>query len=149
MATNRTTEDPVRASLGIAWIAGTVGAAGLVVARWRLKDDSFELGECGAAEANYGLEPLESEFAGVEPPSQFVECRSLVVEHLVARSVEQDQVSRAPETMREAHVSFALLSVKTFERQNYVLPRLQPLENGASEQFAGTFLDLAVRDPTG
>ncbi len=61
-----------------------------------------------AAETNYGLEPLESEFASVERPSQFVECRSLVVEYLVARSVEHDQVSRAPETMREANVSFAL-----------------------------------------
>jgi hypothetical protein len=122
---------------------------GSVVARCRLEDDSFELGQRAAAETKCGLEPLESEFAGVERPSQFVECRSLVVEYLVARSIEQDQVSRAPESMREAHVSFAVCSVESLERQDDALLRLKPLENGAREQFAGTFLDVGVRDPTG
>ena len=51
--------------------------------------------------------------------------------------------------MREAHVPFALQSVETLERQNDALLRLQPLENGAGEQLARTFLDLAFRDPTG
>jgi hypothetical protein len=60
---------------------------GSVVA-WRgLKDDSFELGERGAAETKCGVKALESKFAGVERPPEFVECRSLVVEYLVARSV--------------------------------------------------------------
>ena len=58
-------------------------------------------------------------------------------------------MSRAPEVMREAHVPFALLSVETLERQNDALLILQPLENCAGEQFAGTFLDLAFRDPAG
>jgi hypothetical protein len=106
---------------------------GSVVA-WRgLKDDSFELGERGAAETKCGVKALESKFAGVERPPEFVECRSLAVEYLVARSVQQDQVSRAPKAVREAHVPFALCSVETLERQNDALPRLEPLQNGAGQ----------------
>jgi hypothetical protein len=113
-----------------------------VVARRGLKNDSLELGECVAAQPKCGLETLESEFASVERPSQFIECRSLVVEHLVARSVEQDQVSRAPEGMREAYVPFALESVEALEGQNDALPRLKSLENGGGEKFAGALVDL-------
>jgi hypothetical protein len=102
-----------------------------------------------AAEAKCGLEALESELAGVERSPEFVERRSLAVEYLVARSVQQDQVSRTPQAVREAYVAFALRSVETLERHNNALSRLQPLENGAGEQFRGTFLDLAFRDPTG
>jgi hypothetical protein len=51
--------------------------------------------------------------------------------------------------MREAHVPSTLSSVETLERQNDVLPGLQPLENGAGQQLVGTLLDLAFRDPTG
>ena len=102
-----------------------------------------------AAETKGGLEALESEFAGVERPPEFVERRSLVVEYLLARSVQQDQVSRPTEAMRETDVSFALRGVETLERQNDALFRLQPLANRASQEFAGTFLDLALRDPTG
>jgi hypothetical protein len=51
--------------------------------------------------------------------------------------------------VREAYVAFALCSVETLERHNDALPRLQPLENGAGEQFRGTFLELAFRDPAG
>ena len=122
---------------------------GSVVAWRRLKDDPFELGERIAAETKGGLEALESEFAGVERPPEFVECRSLVVEHLLARSVQQNQVSRAPQAMREAHIAFALFRIKTLERQNDALARLQPLENGAGEEFAGTLVDLAIRNPAG
>ncbi len=61
-----------------------------------------------AAEAQCGLEALESEFAGVERPPEFVECGTLVVEYLVAWSVEQDQVSWTPEAMGKAHIPFAL-----------------------------------------
>jgi hypothetical protein len=122
---------------------------GSVVA-WRgLKDDSFELDDRLAAEPKCGLETLESEIAGVERSPEFVECRSLGVEHVGPGSIQQDQVPRPPEAMREAHVPFALLSVETLERQNDGLLSLQPLENGAGEQFLGTLLDLAVRDPTG
>jgi hypothetical protein len=95
------------------------------------------------------LEALEAEFAGVQPPSEFVERRSLVIAYRVARSIEQDQVSRAPQAMRKAHVPFALVSVETLERKNDGLLRLQPLENGAGEQFADTLLDLGFRDSTG
>jgi hypothetical protein len=100
-----------------------------------------------AAKTKCGLEALQSEFASVERPPEFVECRSLVVAPLGARSIQQYQVSRAPEAMREAHVPFALWSVETLERQNNALPRLQPLENDAGEQFAGAFLDLRFLDP--
>jgi hypothetical protein len=51
--------------------------------------------------------------------------------------------------MGETHIPFALSSVETLERQNDALTGLQPLENGASEQFARTFLDLAFGDPAG
>lgn len=69
---------------------------GSVVA-WRgLKDDSLELDECLAAETKRGLEALASELAGVERPPELVERRSLVVTNLVARGLQQDQVSRAP-----------------------------------------------------
>ena len=95
------------------------------------------------------MKALKSKFARVERPPEFVECRSLVVEHLIARSVQQDQVSRASEVMREAHVPCALCGVETLERQNDALVRLKPLENGAGEQLVGTFLDLTFRDPTG
>ena len=122
---------------------------GSVVAPRRLQDDSFALGDCLAAEPKCGLEALESELIGVERPAKLVECRSPVVEHLLSRSLQQDQVSRAPEAMGEAHVPFPLQSVETLERHNDVLPRLQPHENRAGEEFAGTCLDLAFRDPTG
>ena len=117
---------------------------------WRgLKHDSLELGERAPAETKCGLEALEAEFAGVQRPSEFVERRSLVVAHVVARSVQQDQVSRATQAMREADESFALVSGETLERENDGLLRLQPLENGASQQFVDAFLDLGFRDPTG
>jgi hypothetical protein len=51
--------------------------------------------------------------------------------------------------MRKAHVPLALRSVETLKRQNDALPSLEPLENGASQELVGTFLDLAFRDPTG
>ena len=122
---------------------------GSVVA-WRgLEDDSLELGECVAAETKRGVEALESEFAGVEGPPDVVERRSLRVEYLLARSLQEDQVSRALEGMREAHVPFALLSVETLERQNDGLPGLQPLLNGGGEQIVRTVVDLTFRDPTG
>ena len=90
---------------GVASICATRAS---VVARRGLKDDSFQLGERVAAEAQCGLEALEAELAGVQRPPELVECRSLAVDRLVARSVQQDQVTRAPEAMREAHVPFAL-----------------------------------------
>jgi hypothetical protein len=95
------------------------------------------------------LKALEAELAGVQRPSELVERRSLVVAHLVARSLQQDQVSRAPQPMREADVAFALLSVETLEWENDGLPSLQPLENSPGEQFADTLLDLGLRDSTG
>jgi hypothetical protein len=58
-------------------------------------------------------------------------------------------VSWAPEVIRETHVPCALRSVETLERQNDVLPRLEPLESRGGQQLIGTFLDLAFRDPTG
>jgi hypothetical protein len=51
--------------------------------------------------------------------------------------------------MRETHVPCALRSVETLERQNDVLPRLEPLESRGGQQLIGTFLDLAFRDPAG
>jgi hypothetical protein len=88
------------------------------------------------------LEAFESELAGIERPSQFIECRSLAVEHLGARSLEQDQVSRAPELMRQAYVPFALQSVEALKGQNDGLPRLKSLENGTAKKFAGALVDL-------
>ena len=102
-----------------------------------------------AAETKRGLKSLEPEFAGVKGPPELVERRPLVAEYLLARSVQQDQVSRAPQTMGEAHVPLALGSVETFERQNDGLVSLQPLEDGAGKQLTGPFLDLVLRDPTG
>lgn len=125
----------------------TVG--GSVVA-WRgLKNDSLELGERLASETKCGLEALETKLAGVQRPSELVERRSLVLAYRVARSLQQDDVSRAPQTMREAHVPFALASVKALERENHGLPRLQPFVSGGGEQLAGALLDLRFRDPTG
>jgi hypothetical protein len=49
--------------------------------------------------------------------------------------------------VREAYVPFAFCSVETLERHHNALARLQPLENGAGEQFRGAFLDFAFRDP--
>ncbi len=120
-----------------------------VVAWWELKDDSFELRERAATEAQCGLEALEPELAGVERAPELVEFGSLVVEYLVARSVQQNQVPRAPEAVRQAHVPLALRSTQTFERQDNGLLCLQPLEDCASEHFARAFLDLAIRDPSG
>jgi hypothetical protein len=57
-------------------------------------------------------------------------------------------VSRPTEAMRETDISFALCGVEALERQNDALLRLQPLANCASQEFAGPFLDLALRDPT-
>jgi hypothetical protein len=95
------------------------------------------------------LEALETELARVQRPSELIDRRSFVVAYRVARSVQQDQVSRTPQAMRETDVPLALLSVETLERENDRLPRLQPLENGTGEQFADTLLDLGFRDPTG
>ena len=120
------------------------------IVAWRgLKHDSLELGERLAAETESGLEALEAELAGVQRPSELVERRSLVVAYGVARSVQQDQVPRAPQAMRHTDVPFALVGVETLERENDGLLRLQPLKNGAGEQFPDTFLDLRFRDPTG
>ena len=122
---------------------------GSVVA-WRgLEHDSLELGERLAAETECGLKALEAELTGVQRPSELVERRTLVVAYLVARSLQQDQVSWAPQAMREAHVAFALLSIEALEWENDGLPSLQPLENGACEQFADPLLDLGLRDSTG
>jgi len=122
---------------------------GSVVPREGLKYDSFELGECVAAETKCRLEALDSELAGVERAPQFVECRSLAVEYLLARSLEQDQVSRAAKAVREPHVPFALQSVESLEGQNNALLGLQALQDSAGEQLVGAFLDLALCDPTG
>ncbi len=95
------------------------------------------------------MEALEAEFAGVQRPSELVKRRSLVVPYRIARGFQQDQVSRAPQPVREAHVPFALRSVEALERENDGLASLKALENGAGEQLADTFLDLGFRDPTG
>src|SRR6185437_5849752 len=104
---------------------------------------------CVATETKCGVEALDSKFAGVEGPPEVVEGRSLVVEYLLARRLQQDQVSRPLEGVCEAHVPFALYGVETLERQNDALPRLQPFLDGGGEQVTCTSLDLAFRDPTG
>jgi plasmid stabilization system protein ParE len=58
------------------------------------------------------LEALEAELTRVQRPSELVERRSLVVAYRVARCVQQDQVSRAPQYVRKAHVAFSLLRVE-------------------------------------
>ena len=95
------------------------------------------------------MEALKAEVAGVQRPSEFVKRRSLVLAYRVARSLQQDQVSRASQAMRESHVPFTLVSVETLQRENHGLPSLQSLENGGGEQFADTLLDLGLGDPTG
>jgi hypothetical protein len=105
--------------------AGSTPARPTSVVAWRrLEDDSLQLSERLAAETKRGLEPLESELAGVQRPPQLIECGALAVEYRVARSVQQDQVSRAAEAMREAHVPFALAGVETLEGQNDALTSL-------------------------
>jgi hypothetical protein len=94
------------------------------------------------------LETLEAELAGVQGPSELVQRRPLVIAYGVARSLEQDQVSRAAQAVGEAHVAFALLSVETLERENDGLVSLQPFEDGAGEQFAHPVLDLGFRHST-
>ena len=76
-----------------------------------------------AAEAKCGLEALASEFARVERPPELVEGGSLVVEDLLARSLQQDQVSRAPEPARVARTVRAR-ERRTLEWQNDGLPSL-------------------------
>ena len=95
------------------------------------------------------MEALQAEFAGVQRPSELVERRTLVIAHRVARGFQQDQVSRAAQAMRKAHIAFALVGVETLERENDGLPSLQPLEHGAGEQLADAFLDLGFWDPAG
>jgi hypothetical protein len=106
---------------------------GSVVGWGWLEDDSFDLGECVAAESECGLEAFGSEFAGVERSSEFVERGSFGVEYLFARGVEQDQVSRAPQGMREADVSFAFCGVESLEGEDDGLFGLESFADGAGE----------------
>jgi hypothetical protein len=79
-----------------------------VVARRALKHDSLELGEAVAAEPQDGLEALAAELACVECPAELIETRALLLEDLITRGLNQDQVPRPPFAVSEPNEAVTL-----------------------------------------
>jgi hypothetical protein len=131
----------------LAW--GTPGGRRSVFSRRALEHDPFELGEALAAEPKDRLEAFASELAGVEGSTELIESRPLVVEDLVARGLNQDQVPGAPFTVREPDKAFTLRRVETRYRNDSAVTRLEPLHDRRVEQLPGTRLDFVGRDPAG
>src|SRR5271170_7018327 len=83
-------------------------AAASIFAWRRLEDDALQLGRRAAAETQRGLETLLPDLAGVERTAQLVERGALLLGDLIARDLEQNQVSRAFQPVGESHIALAL-----------------------------------------
>jgi len=95
------------------------------------------------------LEALAAELACVEGPAELVEARTLLLEHLTARGLNQDQVPRTPFAVSEPNEPFTLTGVETRERHDDALTCPESLQDRYIEQLARPRLDLVCPDPTG
>ena len=86
-----------------------------VVAWWTLKDDPLELAEAGAPEPEDGLEALAAELACVECPAELIQARALLLEDLVTRGLNQNQVPRTLLAVSEANEAFTLKLRQRFD----------------------------------
>jgi hypothetical protein len=125
------------------------GRPASVFAWRRLKHDPLEVDQRRSPEPQCRLKPFEAELAGIEGPPELVQGRPLVIEYLVARSLQQDQVPRTPEAVRETDVALALAGIKAFQRQDDRLPCLQPFQDGGGEQLLHAVFDLVRVDAIG
>lgn len=111
------------------------------VLAWRaVKDDSPELRKCPPAESQCGLKPLLAEFAGVEGTAKLVERPALLVQYLIARRVEQDQMPWTPKAVGKAYVALPFLSAKSFDRNDHRLAGLESFEDSGGKQLVRAFL---------
>ena len=65
------------------------------------------------------MKPLLAEFAGVEGAAKLVQLWALLIQHLISRRVEKDQMPRALEAVRKTHVTLPFLGVEGFERDDH------------------------------
>src|SRR4051794_23351440 len=105
-------------------------AADLVVVGRRPEPDALELAGGGAAHAERGLEAVLAELPRVEPAAQLVERVAVLVGDLVAPDLEQDQVARPAEAVRDAHEALALRGVEPVRGQHDGVAGLEPLLGG-------------------
>jgi hypothetical protein len=114
-----------------------------------LEDDPLEFGECRAAEAQRGLEPLQAHLASVESTPKLVQQRPLLFQYLTARRVEHDQMPWALKTVRQADVGLAFPSVKSLDGDDHRLISLQPFGDGGATELVRAYLNVTFGHPAG
>ncbi len=114
-----------------------------------MEDDSLEFGERRAAESQCGLEPLQAHLTGVESTPKLVQRRALLFQYLITRRVEEDQVSGTLNTVRQADVPLAFLSIKSFDGHDHRLVGLQPFQDGDGKQLVRAYFKVSFGHPPG
>src|SRR5581483_12191123 len=124
--------------------------AGRSVLGWRrLKDDALQLLEGAAAEAERGLEALGAELGVVELLAQLVERAALLVGHLIARALDQDDVARPPLRVGDPDVILALARVESLQRQCDRLLSSASLRDPRVEEIGDALFRLIPRHAAG
>src|SRR4051794_713777 len=100
-----------------------------VVARSRSEDQPFQLPDGASAQPQSRLEALLAKLAGVEAPAQLVERRPVLLVHLVASGLDQDQVARTAMGGGHADEPLALLGIEPLGREHDGLAGLEPLQH--------------------
>src|SRR5581483_12293582 len=97
----------------------------VVFARRRTEQDPLDLGRRAAAEPERRLDALVAQLAGVQGATKLVQRREILLGHVLARRLDQDQVAGPALRGRGAQEGLALLGREALAREHDGLTGLQ------------------------